>query len=85
MSSDGSGWIVAIASVEFDTDVGQRLESLYPEGALSEQEEKDVAFHSFPVRLPEGLSWGLCILWISTECDASHKHLIVVKRLSQEA
>ncbi len=45
-----SDWIVAICSVLFDLDVGQRIDSIVPEGALTEEEANDVAFHSFPVR-----------------------------------
>ena len=40
----------ALCSVVFDIDVGQRLEHCHPEGALSEEEARDLAFHSFPVR-----------------------------------
>ena len=43
-------WIVAICSVLFDLDVGQRIDSIYPDHALTEEEANDVAFHSFPVR-----------------------------------
>lgn len=45
-------WAVAICSVLFDLDVGQRIDSIYPEGALTEEEANDVAFHSFPVSTP---------------------------------
>lgn len=45
-----SPWLVAICSVLFDLDVGQRIDSIVPEGALTEEEANDVAFHSFPVR-----------------------------------
>ena len=44
-------WVVAICSVLFDLDVGQRIDSMYPDSALTEEEANDVAFHSFPVRL----------------------------------
>lgn len=44
-----SDWIVAICSVLFDLDVGQRIDSIVPEGALTDEEANDVAFHSFPV------------------------------------
>jgi hypothetical protein len=48
-------WVVAICSVLFDLDVGQRIDSMYPNSALTEEEANDVAFHSFPVRLlPQG-------------------------------
>ena len=45
-------WAVAICSVLFDLDVGQRIDSMYPEDALTEEEANDVAFHSFPVPPP---------------------------------
>lgn len=38
-------WIVGVASVIFDIDQGQRVESLHPAGILSTAEERDVAFH----------------------------------------
>ena len=44
-------WIVAICSVLFDLDVGQRIDSICPDHALTEEEANDVAFHSFPVKL----------------------------------
>ena len=44
-------WIVAICSVLFDLDVGQRIDSICPDNALTEEEANDVAFHSFPVQL----------------------------------
>ena len=50
MEQPRSPWIVAICSVLFDLDVGQRIDSIVPEGALTEEETNDVAFHSFPVR-----------------------------------
>lgn len=49
-------WAVAICSVLFDLDVGQRIDSIYPEGALTEEEANDVAFHSFPVTSPPPLN-----------------------------
>jgi hypothetical protein len=49
--STESPWLVAICSVLFDLDVGQRIDSIVPEGALTDEEANDVAFHSFPVRL----------------------------------
>jgi hypothetical protein len=48
--STESPWLVAICSVLFDLDVGQRIDSIVPEGALTDEEANDVAFHSFPVR-----------------------------------
>ena len=48
--SPESPWLVAICSVLFDLDVGQRIDSIVPEGALTDEEANDVAFHSFPVR-----------------------------------
>ena len=50
--STDSPWLVAICSVLFDLDVGQRIDSIVPEGALTDEEANDVAFHSFPVRTP---------------------------------
>ena len=51
-------WVVAICSVLFDLDVGQRIDSIYPDHALTDDEANDVAFHSFPVRLVPA---GFCI------------------------
>jgi hypothetical protein len=42
-------WVVGIASVVFDVDVGQKVNNLVPEDALSAEEQKAVAFHAFPV------------------------------------
>lgn len=39
-------WIVAVASVIFDIDIGQKIERVVPEDAISEHEARDVAFHS---------------------------------------
>lgn len=47
--SGRSEWIVGIASVVFDLDVGQQLESMFPEDALPEPTASAVAFHAFPV------------------------------------
>jgi hypothetical protein len=44
--------VSAVCQVVFDVDVGNRVEALHPEGALSKEELGDVAFHSFPVRQP---------------------------------
>lgn len=53
----GPQWIVAVCSVVFDVDVGQRVEHIYPEGVLSDDEVQDVAFHAFPVRAGGSHSW----------------------------
>jgi hypothetical protein len=45
-----SEWVTALCSVVFDIDVGQKVESCYPPGALSAEELAAVAFHAFPVR-----------------------------------
>jgi hypothetical protein len=47
--SSHSSWIVGIATVVFDVDVGQKVNNLVPEDALSAAEHKAVAFHAFPV------------------------------------
>ena len=39
-------WIIGVASVVFDIDQGQTLECLYPEGIITEEEGRDVAFNS---------------------------------------
>lgn len=49
MQTGRSDWIVAVCSVVFDLDVGQQLESVYPNAAISEATATSVAFHSFPV------------------------------------
>eukprot|EP00897_Mesotaenium_endlicherianum_P002797 jgi/Mesen1/2545/ME000161S01591 len=41
-------WIVAICSIRFDLEQGQLVEACFPPGALSPEEESDVAFSSFP-------------------------------------
>ena len=43
-------WVLALCSIVFDIDEGQKLEASFPQNALSTDEENDVAFHSFPVR-----------------------------------
>lgn len=43
--------VLALAMVVFDLDVGQLVEDVYPDGALSPEECRDIAFHAFPVRL----------------------------------
>ena len=47
-------WVLAVCSIVFDIDVGQKLEACFPQNALSSEEENDIAFHSFPVRLLPG-------------------------------
>jgi hypothetical protein len=41
-------WVVAFCSIRFDLEQGQVVEECYPAGALSPEEELDVAFNSFP-------------------------------------
>ena len=56
-------WVLAVCSIIFDIDVGQKLEASFPQNALSSDEENDIAFHSFPVRptpLPIQLSLLSC-------------------------
>lgn len=43
-------YILGLCSVVFDVDVGNRIDTLVPDGVLSSEERMDVAFHSFPVR-----------------------------------
>ena len=49
MGQETSAWIVAICSVIFDLDIGQKVEDVYPEHAISQAEASAVAFHAFPV------------------------------------
>ena len=42
-------WLLGIAVVVFDIDVGQRIDHLVPANCLTEDEGSAVAFHSFPV------------------------------------
>ena len=39
-------WIIGLASVVFDIDQGQTLECLHPEGVITEEESRDIAFNS---------------------------------------
>ncbi|CAI5529250.1 unnamed protein product [Closterium sp. Naga37s-1] len=41
-------WLLGFAAVRFDLEQGQLVEALFPAGALSAEEETDVAFSSFP-------------------------------------
>lgn len=41
-------WLLCFCSVEFDLDVGQKMEHVVPQGALTTQEQSDIAFHAFP-------------------------------------
>ena len=43
-------WLVGLAAVRFDTDAGQTVDFVVPEGALTPEETKAVGFHAFPVR-----------------------------------
>ena len=69
--NQGAQWVHAICSVVFDIDEGQRLEECFPENALTDQEANDVAFHSFPVIMPDNTirhcpqythPWHVCTL-----------------------
>ena len=65
-SDDGNpgsqqSWILGLASVVFDIDQGQTLECLYPEGILSDEESRDVAFNSKSLLWP-GEHWALHIM-----------------------
>jgi hypothetical protein len=48
---DPSPWLVGLCSVHFDIDAGQTVGHVVPEGALTPEESKAVAFHAFPVRV----------------------------------
>ena len=41
-------WVVAFCIIRFDLEQGQLIEECYPPGSLSNEEELDVAFSSFP-------------------------------------
>jgi hypothetical protein len=41
-------WIVGLAAVVFDADVGQKIDVLVPEGALTPAEAHAVAMCAFP-------------------------------------
>ncbi|GLJ49145.1 hypothetical protein SUGI_1036760 [Cryptomeria japonica] len=41
-------WVVGFCIIRFDLEQGQVIEECYPSGALSPEEELDVAFSSFP-------------------------------------
>lgn len=41
-------WCVALAAAHFHPDEGQVLEHVWPAGALTEGEARDVAFSAFP-------------------------------------
>ncbi|XP_048231141.1 protein DENND6A isoform X2 [Ricinus communis] len=41
-------WVVAFCAIRFDLEQGQLIEECYPPGILSNEEELDVAFSSFP-------------------------------------
>lgn len=41
-------WIVALAAVVFDADVGQKIDALVPAGALTEAEAHAVSMCAFP-------------------------------------
>ncbi|KAK9805887.1 hypothetical protein WJX73_001357 [Symbiochloris irregularis] len=48
LESFHSDWLLGICSVLFDIDVGQKVLDTYPPGALTAEEESDIAFHAFP-------------------------------------
>ncbi|MED6192248.1 hypothetical protein PIB30_008452 [Stylosanthes scabra] len=41
-------WIVAFCAIRFDLEQGQLVEVCYPPGCLSQEEELEVAYNSFP-------------------------------------
>lgn len=41
-------WVLALCAIRFDLEQGQVVEECYPAGAISSEEEVDVAFSSFP-------------------------------------
>lgn len=41
-------WIVAFCTIRFDLEQGQLIEECYPPGSLTQNEELEVAFNSFP-------------------------------------
>ncbi|GMH44431.1 hypothetical protein BSKO_12383 [Bryopsis sp. KO-2023] len=43
-----ASWLVCFCSVEFDLDVGQKMEHVVPSDSLTTQEQSDIAFHAFP-------------------------------------
>ena len=54
-------WIVGIAVIVFDIDVGQRVDLVAPGAhAFTEEELSAVAFHSFPVREQTNLPPAAC-------------------------
>ena len=63
-SAVSQSWIIGVASVVFDIDQGQTLECLYPEGIITEEEGRDVAFNS---KLPS----NICIRISSQELTGS--------------
>jgi hypothetical protein len=44
-------WIACLVSCIFDLDAGQKVEACYPEGVLTEGEQRIIAYGAFPVRL----------------------------------
>eukprot|EP00955_Chlamydomonas_euryale_P062044 358277-Chlamydomonas_euryale.AAC.5 len=53
-SATPRAWLVGLASVLFDVDVGPKVEALVPPGCLSAEERQAVAFHAFPVSYVDG-------------------------------
>lgn len=43
-----TSWLVCFCSVEFDLDVGQKMEHVVPPDSLTSKEQSDIAFHAFP-------------------------------------
>lgn len=47
-------WMLALCAIRFDLEQGQVVEACYPTGAISPEEEVDVAFSSFPDSMSQG-------------------------------
>lgn len=47
-------WMLALCAIRFDLEQGQVVEACYPAGAISPEEELDVAFSSFPDSMSQG-------------------------------
>lgn len=85
MAQPGGQLVTALCQVVFDIDVGQKVEAVHPPGALTPEEESDVAFHSFPVsaaRLDSSLinhpipqNAALGCLWSACKHRSLPKHL----------
>lgn len=42
-------WLVGIATVVFDLDLGQQMDNLHPPGVLHDTEREAIEYSSFPV------------------------------------